>query len=364
MRPCQGTAPRIAYGCDRNFSLKSRFLALPIFAERIFGALAQLGERLICIQEVSGSIPLGSTIYRLVSERSCLLDELMKVCAITMVHRDHWALAQWYRHYAKHLGGEHLYVVAHGADPMVQTLCPKASVITIPRETFKGFDRVRGRMLNSFQTALREVYDWVIRTDADELICLDPDHYDGFDHLFSTQDAPALFALGLNVAEADGDAELDATQQALQHRKTAVFSGHYSKAWAINEPVSLMRHGVQVKAKRTPRYAFCLPKGVYLAHLKFANVTALQDANRHRQEVAASKQKGVPGTAWEDPCKEAARFFQSIADMPEKPWQEARDEAYFELGHKPVRDAETGIVRCRNIRFAHRTQLPDWFADF
>ena len=26
-----------------------------------FGALAQLGERLICIQEVSGSIPLSST---------------------------------------------------------------------------------------------------------------------------------------------------------------------------------------------------------------------------------------------------------------------------------------------------------------
>ena len=28
-----------------------------------FGALAQLGERLPCTQEVSGSIPLGSTIY-------------------------------------------------------------------------------------------------------------------------------------------------------------------------------------------------------------------------------------------------------------------------------------------------------------
>jgi hypothetical protein len=27
------------------------------------GALAQLGERLPCTQEVSGSIPLGSTIY-------------------------------------------------------------------------------------------------------------------------------------------------------------------------------------------------------------------------------------------------------------------------------------------------------------
>ena len=34
-------------------------------ADARFGALAQLGERLICIQEVSGSIPLGSTIRHL-----------------------------------------------------------------------------------------------------------------------------------------------------------------------------------------------------------------------------------------------------------------------------------------------------------
>ena len=32
-----------------------------ILSSVVFGALAQLGERLICIQEVSGSIPLGST---------------------------------------------------------------------------------------------------------------------------------------------------------------------------------------------------------------------------------------------------------------------------------------------------------------
>jgi hypothetical protein len=31
-------------------------------AAKTFGALAQLGERLICIQEVIGSIPIGSTI--------------------------------------------------------------------------------------------------------------------------------------------------------------------------------------------------------------------------------------------------------------------------------------------------------------
>ena len=31
-------------------------------ARPIYGAIAQLGERLLCTQEVSGSIPLGSTI--------------------------------------------------------------------------------------------------------------------------------------------------------------------------------------------------------------------------------------------------------------------------------------------------------------
>jgi hypothetical protein len=36
----------------------------PVFRSiLVYGALAQLGERLLCTQEVSGSIPLGSTNY-------------------------------------------------------------------------------------------------------------------------------------------------------------------------------------------------------------------------------------------------------------------------------------------------------------
>ena len=44
--------------------------------ERSCGALAQLGERLLCTQEVSGSIPLVSTIL------DYLLDSLLKISAI------------------------------------------------------------------------------------------------------------------------------------------------------------------------------------------------------------------------------------------------------------------------------------------
>ena len=53
-------SPRMAIEC-RSRDIPSQCLdAHDHFAERN-GALAQLGERLICIQEVSGSIPLGST---------------------------------------------------------------------------------------------------------------------------------------------------------------------------------------------------------------------------------------------------------------------------------------------------------------
>ena len=37
------------------------------------GALAQLGERLICIQEVSGSIPLSSTKHLVIKNRKELI---------------------------------------------------------------------------------------------------------------------------------------------------------------------------------------------------------------------------------------------------------------------------------------------------
>ena len=325
-----------------------------------FGALAQMGERLICIQEVRSSILLGSTIYRLVLVRASCLDKNMKICAITMVYRDYWALSQWYAHYSRHLGGTNLFVVAHGADPMVQTICPEASVITIPRDTFRGFDRVRGRMLNSIQNGLGEVFDWVIRTDADELICLDPAEYASFQQLFEKQSASALFALGLNVAEAGEDRLADG-EMALASRSTAVFTGHYSKAWAVRDRIALVRHGVQIRPKFVQDFEFCMPSGVYLAHLKYASIAALTEANKHRTEVAGGSERGLPGTAWKDADKHASKFFERMADIPGVAWEQAKSHAIAELGNTPVRDIENGLVSTRSIHFLDRTTLPDWF---
>ncbi len=285
----------------------------------------------------------------------------MRICALTMVYRDYWALGQWYAHFSRHLGAGNLFVVSHGADPKIAEICPGASILTIPREDMKGFDRKRGRMLNAFQDGLGELYDWVIRTDADELICLDPEHYGSFADFFDRQSARAVFALGLNVAEADGDAPLKAGENVLAQRRAAMFSGHYSKAWAVRDRVALMRHGVELRPRRVNRFEYCMPPGVYLVHLKYASLAALKEANAHRRAIATGGEKGLPGSAWRKPEKDAAKFFAVMSTLPETGWDEARDEAYGTLSTNPRRDVESGLVRSHNISFGFRTTLPDWF---
>ncbi len=46
---------------QKRNAAKAAFGQRPARREAKYGALAQLGERLICIQEVIGSIPIGST---------------------------------------------------------------------------------------------------------------------------------------------------------------------------------------------------------------------------------------------------------------------------------------------------------------
>ncbi|WP_406646107.1 glycosyltransferase family 2 protein [Aliisedimentitalea scapharcae] len=286
----------------------------------------------------------------------------MKLCAVTMVYRDYWALSQWYAHYARALGAENLYIVCHGPDPKVAAACPKANVFSVPREDMQHFDSLRSEMLNNLQNGLAQVYDWVIRTDADELICLDPQLFTGFEDLFSQNSGDALFALGLEVFESPTDSPIPDGTSALNHRRSAVFSGHYSKAWAVRKRIGLKRHGIKIRSKLVESYPFVMPPGVYLAHLKYANFDVLWSTNEVRKEVARSKGKGLPGTAWRKADRLSKQKILRATQLPELPWDQARDQAWAAL-QSPLRDPKNGLVRTRSLRFEARTQLPDWFAN-
>lgn len=283
----------------------------------------------------------------------------MKVAALTMVYRDYWALGHWYAHHARQLGAGNLFVVAHGADPEIARICPGASIITIPRDDLSGFDRKRGEMLNAFQAGLHRAYDWVLRSDADELICWDPALYDSLPAaLAANAGAPVLTALGFDVV-----AQPDDPQGPLfAARRNVAFSGHYSKAVAARRPVSFVLHGTQVVPRRLEGFPFHMPRGLYLAHLKYADPEALTAAVAVRMEVAARPEEGLPGDGWRRADADAARFYRDFAGKTPRPWDKAEPHAFDTLSVKPSRLEKYSVVKTRALKFADRTILPDWFA--
>lgn len=286
----------------------------------------------------------------------------MKICAVTMVYRDYWALSQWYAHYGQALGHENLFIVAHGADPEIAGICPKASIIVVPRDDLNAFDTVREQFLNNFQRALAQSYDWIIRTDADELICLDPARYSSFPDLLSRQSAGAVFALGLDVFEFPEDDPLPADARVFMHRRRAVFNGHYSKAWAVRGKIALKRHGVGLRSKLVAGFPFQMPRGVYLAHLKYANAEAQAIADQTRRRVAATEGSAMPGKAWLNAEKTARKILKKTLQLPLLPWNDAEQQAWEE-SRTPNRFPEKGILRAKFIQFPFRTELPAWFAE-
>ena len=271
----------------------------------------------------------------------------MKIAVVTMVYRDYWALARWFDHFSKMVGAEHLYVISHGSDDRISEICPGANVTTIPRDDLTGFDRNRWQFLNLYRDALNCIYDHVIRTDADELICLDPNRFSSIQDVFRQHEAPALFALGLDVVQ-------------VENAHWAVFNGHYSKAWVSWSKIPMVLHGVRVQADRLTSFPFVMPRGVYLVHIKYANAEALRRSNQHRMEIARQDGLGLPGPSWRSALTKANEMLTRVDRLQETFWDAAADEAYLDLSQNPKRDEKTRVIRARFERVEKKCKPPSW----
>ncbi|MFW2587128.1 glycosyltransferase family 2 protein [Sagittula sp. SSi028] len=286
----------------------------------------------------------------------------MAVAALTMVYRDTWALSRWYAHHARQFGARNLFVVAHGEDPEIARICPEASIITIPRDDLAHFDRRRAQMLDGFHAGLSKAYDWVVRTDADELICVDPALWRDVPQALAAQDGPVVTALGFDVVELPGDAPMH-DAPVLSQRRNIAFSGHYSKAVAANRAVAFHLHGVRVAPRKLENYPFNMPRGLFLAHLKYANRAVLQAGSAQREAIANGSAPGLPGSGWADATGDAARFLTDFEAKPEVTWQKAERRAYEALSQNPSRNAKASVVKTHALKMKMRCLLPDRFAE-
>ncbi|WP_170327748.1 glycosyltransferase family 2 protein [Ruegeria arenilitoris] len=183
----------------------------------------------------------------------------MKVCAVTMVYKDHWYLSKWIEYYGRLLGTQNLYVIGHGDDDVHAELAKDCNLIRIPRNQLpEDFDEQRWRMLTDFCAVLLNSHDWVLCGDVDEIVLPTQPDQTLLQILDNQRSQSVVGAVGFEVEPL--------TDDRLQLR----FSARYSKPFALSEPItfSLGAHGAFHPWAHTP--------GLALIHFPLANRTSMQ----------------------------------------------------------------------------------------
>jgi len=217
----------------------------------------------------------------------------MPIAAVTMVYNEPAFLPLWRRHYSRHLGAEHCYVIDHGSDDGSTADLRPMGHIPLPRSPFD--DRQRARFVSHLVAALLEWYDAVLYTDVDELLIPDPRHFPTFEALAAALPDPVLWTVGLELHQHASEAPLDPSRPLGPQRRFVRFNPAMCKPLFTRKPLTYAA-GFHTALGETPRFA-----PLYLIHLHWVD--------RSLGQARLAKTRAM---AWRDP--EAG------------PWQRLSDE--------------------------------------
>jgi hypothetical protein len=190
---------------------------------------------------------------------------------LTMVYQDYDLLQNWVNYYEKQVGREHLYVLSHGNDPEHRRIADGCNVINIPRDpTMFQLDRRRWFLIGQFINGLLRYYSWMIASDVDEIVVLDPDIGDSvpkYLERFNTPRAPkSISPFGIEIVH-NPDFETKALSDEgtiLEKRRLFRLNANYAKPCIVRSDVAFTMGGHA--NNHQPRQ---LDDHLYLMHLRF-----------------------------------------------------------------------------------------------
>lgn len=192
---------------------------------------------------------------------------------VAMVYQDYDLLQRWYDYYANQVGAENLFVFSHGNDPKHREIATGANVINVPRDpTMVKFDRRRWTMLSAFTSGMLQFYNWMLVTDIDEMVIVDPDVAPSLTTYLRNSfpkisDAPSSicpFALNIIHIPEEETLPIEPGQTILSRRRYFAPSRVYSKPTLVRQPVGFGPGG-----HRNNLGLRTLSDDLYLVHLKY-----------------------------------------------------------------------------------------------
>jgi hypothetical protein len=234
-----------------------------------------------------------------------IMDPTKAPCgAITMVYKDYIFLERWVDYYGKQFGREHLYVLSHGADAEHDRIAAGANVIHLPRDPqMYRLDRRRWSMLSQFSTGMQRYYNWLIVSDVDEVVIVDPDVAPDLTTYLSRMEGKAtprsICPLGIELVH-NPDIETDPIvpgETILSKRRNFRANANYSKPCVTRTDTAFTIGGHA--NNHLPRV---LDPHLYLLHLRFFDhdtcIERLGGRKDMRQIMTGDKDPKSVGHAW------------------------------------------------------------------
>ena len=212
-----------------------------------------------------------------------------RVAVVTHARMENLFLQIWTAHYGRHFGTENLHLLKDGDDWSSPAEAKFGTVSTVHfHGTRQERDQQIAAVLSEYCNGLLGEYDFVLRSDCDEIIVPDPATGD-WDTVFEECRAGGyLYTLGLDVIQhLEEEAPIDIQRPILSQRFYASVAGGYCKPNLICAPVSWTSacHEIEGKPVR-------LSRSLLLFHLASMDRDHLEQRLKERGDLANKSYNG------------------------------------------------------------------------
>ena len=229
---------------------------------------------------------------------------LPRVAALTMVRDEAALLPLWCRHYLRQVGAGNLYVLDHGSQDGGTQGVP-AHVTPVPDAPLD--EDWRAACVTVVVRELLTRYDWVVHSDADELVLADPRHFATLAEYAAAEPSPVARAIGLDLHHIPGEEKpFDPALPLGAQRRWVRFATSMCKPALVREAV-----------RWTPGFHASDPPGrfgaLFCVHLRYVDLgMGLARLERTRARAA------LPGTNPHQrvPDAEFETLMRNVAALP------------------------------------------------
>lgn len=216
-----------------------------------------------------------------------------RICALTMVRNDDFNLRKWVEYYGRELGKENLYIFFDGTDQMIPDFCEGCNAHL--RQRNPGMvvksEKIRLTFLSEKAAELmKDGYDIVIGTDADEYLVVDPAINKGLaDYLSSLNIRHSVSGLGIDIGQnLNNEGVISGDIPYFEQRRYGYLCSRYTKPSVISSPVMWGSGFHRIKG-----HNFHIDPNLFLFHTGSIDLKMIEDRMKDNDLLSTGRLKHI-----------------------------------------------------------------------